>query len=345
MSIRLSKTQSKNSTSFFIIEDVYDSRTRKRTTRSYKKLGSLEQIKKERNLKSDEEVKAYLNDILAREKKVYASHCTEVVLTFAADAHLPLNAPHLYDIGYLYPMKLLSTLGLREICDEIVLQRSLTFDLYSVLCDYVLVRLIYPGTIDLPSMDAQRFYGRPAAAMQEAFCSLSILSAERVRIQEGVARNLSRIVETPAGILPEISVLLTDEQVQARLARIMPHRENSVFSVNSEQIRQANQLFRWLNRLLLNILEQYLDYQYPGDEIQLALSTMRIDRLNDTCFRPVYMRTKLIDDLDRVFGYDLSTVVLRSKSIDAYVRDASDSRPSQHSLYTPKAGESLSLAV
>lgn len=336
MSIRLSRTRSKNSTSFFIIEDVYDSRTRKRTTRSYKKLGSLGQIKKDRNLVTDEEVEAYLGEVLAREKEAYAAHSEEVVLTFPASVHLPLNAPHLFDIGYLYPLKLLSTLGLKKICDDIVLKRSLTFDLYNVLCDYLLVRLLYPGTMDLPYMDAQRFYGRPAANAHQAFSGLAILSTDRVCIQEELSRNVSKIAVMTPGILPEASVLLTDEQIQARLALILPHRENSVFSVSSEQIQQANQLFRWIDRLLLNILEQYLDYQYPGDEIRRTLSSMRIDRLNETCFRPIYMRTKLIDDLDQVFGFDLSTVVLCTQTIDSYVREASDFRASQHSLYSPK---------
>lgn len=116
MAKRIKTTKSKNSESYCIIDDFTDSQTKKRSTFVVESLGSLNSLKQKYNVDTRDEVldiiRSYLN--VLRDKDKFESELIPIHLS--PSKLIPLNEERLYNVGYLYPRNILSSLKFKDIC-------------------------------------------------------------------------------------------------------------------------------------------------------------------------------------------------------------------------------------
>lgn len=108
MSIRLHSTSSKNSVCYYIKEDYVNPKTNKRTTRNRQSLGNLAALMKQFGVSTREEVEAILRDQIEQLK---ADDNQLIPMTFNPHELIPMGVINSFNVGYLFPQKILSMLG------------------------------------------------------------------------------------------------------------------------------------------------------------------------------------------------------------------------------------------
>ena len=120
MGKRIKITKSKNSESFYIIDDYTDPKTKKRSTFVVERLGSLTSLKSKFDTDSRDAVIAIL--------KQYVDKLRNQDITDKAS------------------VPILFSLGIKDICQQISCCHRFRYDLSSIICDLVTTRIIYPGS-------------------------------------------------------------------------------------------------------------------------------------------------------------------------------------------------------
>ncbi|MEY8257531.1 hypothetical protein AAK706_07340, partial [Erysipelotrichaceae bacterium 66-17] len=111
MSIRLHSTSSKNSVCYYIKEDYVNPKTNKRTTRNRQSLGNLAALMKQFGVSTREEVEAILRDQIEQLK---ADDNPLIPMTFNPHELIPMGVINSFNVGYLFPQKILSMLGISD---------------------------------------------------------------------------------------------------------------------------------------------------------------------------------------------------------------------------------------
>lgn len=189
MAKRLKITESKNSESFYIIDDFTDPQSKKRSTFVVERLGSLNNLKSQYNTDSRDEIlailKEHLNDLRLADKENNAL----ISITLSPSKLIPSDVQRLYNIGYLYPRNILSSLGIKNICSTIHDYRKFQFDLCKILIDLVCARIIFPGSKRSSFEDARHFLEVPSYELEDIYRSLPVMADERYFIESELYKN------------------------------------------------------------------------------------------------------------------------------------------------------------
>lgn len=201
MAKRLNITKTKNSKNFYIIDDYTDPQTKKRSTSIVERLGNLNSLKEKYNTESEDEIvnilKEYVNELKAKDKEEKSL----ISINFDPSKLIEKDMNRFYNIGYLYPRNILSSLGIKEICDEIKESRKFEYDLNAIIQDLISTRIIYPGSKRSSYKDAHNFLKVPEYQLEDVYRSLKVLADNRYEIEKKLYDNLNDIYKRDNSVL------------------------------------------------------------------------------------------------------------------------------------------------
>lgn len=201
MAKRLKITKTKNSESFYIIDDFTDPNTKKRSSYVVERLGNLNSLLNKYNTDSREIVIQHLKEYVDTLKMKDKEEKQLISINLSPSKLIPMNDERSYNIGYLYIINILNSLGLKSICDSIGERYKYQFDLFSILNDLVSTRIIYPGSKRSSYQDAHHFLDTPSYQLEDVYRSLPILNKERYFIESELYQNSSKLFERNTSIL------------------------------------------------------------------------------------------------------------------------------------------------
>lgn len=201
MAKRLKITKSKNSESFYIIDDFTNPQTKKRSTFIVERLGSLDSLKEKYDVSSREEVIPILTHYVTSLRTLDKENSELIPIELSPSKLIPMGEERLYNIGYLYIKNILSSLKFKNICHSINENYKYQFDLYAVVSDLICTRVIYPGSKLSSYKDAFHFLDTPQYQLENVYRSLPILDKERYYIESELYKNSKQICERDNSIL------------------------------------------------------------------------------------------------------------------------------------------------
>ena len=201
MGKRIKITTSKNSESFYIIDDFTDPKTKKRSTFVVERLGSLSSLKLKYDTDSRDVIMDILNQYLNKLRDQDRTDKASVSIHLAPSQLISMDEERLYNLGYLYPKNILFSLGIKDICQQISNHRKFHFDLTSIICDLITTRIIYPGSKRSSFKDAHHFLDTPDYQLEDIYRSLPVLAEERYFIEKELYMNSAALFERNTSIL------------------------------------------------------------------------------------------------------------------------------------------------
>lgn len=198
MSIRLHSTSSKNSVCYYIKEDYVNPKTNKRTTRNRQSLGNLAALMKQFGVSTREEVEAILRDQIEQLK---ADDNQLIPMTFNPHELIPMGVINSFNVGYLFPQKILSMLGISDICRSISLKYRFKYDLETILRLLVCARIIAPASKKATLDTARSFYRFPLPDLHDIYRALPVLAQERYFIENQLYKKSCGICQRDTTIL------------------------------------------------------------------------------------------------------------------------------------------------
>lgn len=182
--MRLSITNNKNSSSFYVIKSV--TVDGKRTSKVIERLGNYEEVK----IKANGEdpiiwAKKYIETLNKQEKE----NNNILNIPFYKNKLLEKNTKYTFNAGYLFLQDIYYSLGLNNICNDITNKHQFKFDLNSVLSRLIYSRIIYPSS-KLKTLElSNNFIEQSNFDYNHILRSLEIISNETDFIQSELYKN------------------------------------------------------------------------------------------------------------------------------------------------------------
>nr|WP_304738917.1 hypothetical protein [Dubosiella newyorkensis] len=124
-----------------------------------------------------------------------------ITLDFDSSALLPLDSVSSFNVGYLFPWKILSMLGISAICRSIAQRNNFKFDLEEIMRLLVCARIIAPGSKKGTLDTARSFYRCPLPNLHDVYRALPVLAQERYFIEKEIYKNSQKICTRDSAIL------------------------------------------------------------------------------------------------------------------------------------------------
>ena len=182
--MRLSITNNKNSSSFYVIKSV--TVDGKRTSKVIERLGNYEEVK----IKANGEdpivwAKKYIDTLNKQEKE----NNNILNIPFYKNKILEKNTKYTFNAGYLFLQDIYYSLGLNNICNDITNKHQFKFDLNSVLSRLIYSRIIFPSS-KLKTLElSNNFIEQPNFDYNHILRSLEVISKETDFIQAELYKN------------------------------------------------------------------------------------------------------------------------------------------------------------
>ena len=194
--MRLSVSKSKNSTSLYVIQSIYDKG--KRTTRVVEKLGTVAELQQKLNGQDPIEwAKSYIEELNKREEE----QSREVIVRYSPSKVIPKDQQHSFNGGYLFLQQIYHELDLHKICAEISRKHKFTFDLNAILSRLLYGRILFPSSKLATYQHSSKFIEQPGFELQHVYRALEIISKDMDFIQSSLYSNSLKASKRNTGIL------------------------------------------------------------------------------------------------------------------------------------------------
>ena len=195
--MKLTVSKSKNSASFYVQKTIRKPNGSV-TTITVEKLGNLTEVTA-KAMGKDPYVWAqeYVNEL---NRKEYDEN-KEVIVSYSPSKLLKKGEQHSFNCGYLFLQKIYYSLGLDQICKDISIRHSFSYDLNDILSKLVFSRILYPASKLSSYKLSQKFIEQPTFQLHDIYRSLSVLSEENDFIQSQLYKNSQKISERRKDIL------------------------------------------------------------------------------------------------------------------------------------------------
>ncbi|HIS56190.1 MAG TPA: IS1634 family transposase [Candidatus Fimimorpha excrementavium] len=199
--MKVNTSKSKNAESFYIKQSYIDANG-KSTSRTIRKLGTLEELLKEHGPTRDD-VMAWAREQARIETEKYElekeNHCFPVV--FHPNRRIPYGERRKFDGGYLFLQSIYHELRLPSVCRKIRDKRHYEYDLNAILSDLIYTRVLDPGSKCSSYKAAQAFLEPPKYQLHDVYRALSVLAEESDLIQSEVYKNSLQVIKRNDHIL------------------------------------------------------------------------------------------------------------------------------------------------
>ena len=187
--MRVTTSKSKNSESFYITKSYINAQG-KSTSKTIRKLGTLDELSKRLNTDRDG-VMAWAKEEARIETLKYKSETEDavVMVPFHSNKLMDYNKQKLFTGGYLFLQSVYYGLRLDSICRKIKSRYKYEYDLNAILSDLIYARILEPSSKSSSFRAAQQFLEPPAYELHDVYRALSVLAKELDFIQAEVYKN------------------------------------------------------------------------------------------------------------------------------------------------------------
>ena len=193
--MKVNTSKSKNAESFYIKQSYIDANG-KSTSRTIRKLGTLEELLNEHGPTRDDVIK-WAKEQARIETEKYEqekeNHCLPV--TFHPNRTIPYGERRKFDGGYLFLQSICHALKLPSVCRKIRGKHHYAYDLNAILSDLIYTRILDPGSKRSSYKAAQAFLEPPKYELHDVYRALSVLAQESDFIQSEVYKNSLDVVK------------------------------------------------------------------------------------------------------------------------------------------------------
>lgn len=194
--MRLSISKSKNATSLYAIQSVYENG--KRSTRVVEKLGTLAELQQKLNGQDPIEwAKSYIEELNKKEKE----QSREVIVKYSPSKVIPKDQQYLFNGGYLFLQQIYHELNLHKVSAAISKKYKFSFDLNAILSRLLYGRILFPSSKLATYQQSSKFIEQPNFELQHVYRALEVISKEMDFIQSSLYGNSLKISKRNTGIL------------------------------------------------------------------------------------------------------------------------------------------------
>ena len=187
--MKVNTSKSKNAESFYIKQSYLDANG-KSTSRTIRKLGTLNELLLEHGPTRDDvmnwakEQARIETEKFEQEKE---NHCLPIV--FHPNRKIPHGEKRIFQGGYLFLQSVYYQLGLNRVCRKIRDRHHYEYDLNAILSDLIYTRILEPSSKRSSFLAAQGFLEPPQYELHDVYRALSVLAQESDLIQSEVYKN------------------------------------------------------------------------------------------------------------------------------------------------------------
>ncbi|MEF9920490.1 MAG: IS1634 family transposase [Erysipelotrichaceae bacterium] len=184
--MRISIRSSKNHEFIYIIKDFYNNKSR--TTKTFQKLGKIDELCKEKNMSREEVIswaKSYALSLTEKEK----NENKDTIIPFSPDKIIDFDTERKFNCGYLFLQDIYYHLKLDTICRNFKRKYAFEFDINAILSDLIYSRILFPSSKRSTYEQAYALLEQPKYELHDVYRALSILSKESDYIQAELYKN------------------------------------------------------------------------------------------------------------------------------------------------------------
>ena len=199
--MKVNTSKSKNAESFYIKQSYIDGNG-KSTSRTIRKLGTLNELLVEHGPTRDD-VMAWAKEQARIETEKYEleKETLSIPVVFHPNRKIPHGERRCFDGGYLFLQTIYYELGMDRICRKIRNRHHYGYDLNAILSDLIYTRVLEPGSKRSSYTAAKKFLEPPAYEQHDIYRALSVLASECGLIQSEVYKNSKAVINRNDHIL------------------------------------------------------------------------------------------------------------------------------------------------
>ena len=187
--MKVNTSKSKNAESFYIKQSYIDANG-KSTSRTIRKLGTLDELLKEHGPTRDDVMRwAKEQARIETEKYELEKESHTLPIVFHPNRMIPYGERRKFQGGYLFLQSVYYQLRLPSVCRKIRSRHHFAFDLNAILSDLIYARILEPGSKRSSFHAAQGFLEPPKYELHDVYRALSVLSDELDFIQAQTYKN------------------------------------------------------------------------------------------------------------------------------------------------------------
>ncbi len=182
--MRLSISKSKNSTSLYVIESIYENG--KHSTRVVEKLGTVKELEEKLNDQDPIEwAKEYIKELNKKEKE----QKRDVIVKYSQSKRIEKGVQRSFNGGYLFLQQIYHQLGLHKICKDISTKYKFTYNLDSILSRLIYGRILFPSSKLNTYQESKCLIEQPDFELQHVYRALEVIAKETDFIQSELYKN------------------------------------------------------------------------------------------------------------------------------------------------------------
>lgn len=199
--MKVDTTKSKNAESFYIRQSYINSEG-KSTSKTIRKLGTLNELLAEHGPTRDDVMEWAKEQARIETEKYKAQKDIKTVLVpLRANKKIGYNEEKRFQGGYLFLQYIYYSLGLNRTCRKIRDKHQYGYDLNAILSDLVYTRVLEPSSKRSSYKAACEFLEKPAYGLHDVYRALSVLAQESDLIQAELYKNSNFLTERNDRIL------------------------------------------------------------------------------------------------------------------------------------------------
>lgn len=186
--MRVTTTKSKFSESFYI-NYAYIDKNGKSTSKIFKKLGTLNELKEKLGTDDRDEVMKWAREQARIATEQHKAESETVLVPLSPKSLINLNERRSFNCGYLFLQKICSDLRIDNICRNIKGRHKFKYDIQAIVTDLVYARILNPSSKKSSYSYCQSLLEMPKYSLDNVYDALQILADESDYIQSDLYRN------------------------------------------------------------------------------------------------------------------------------------------------------------
>ena len=186
--MRVTTTKSKFSESFYI-NYAYIDKNGKSTSKIFKKLGTLNELKEKLGTDDRDEVMKWAKEQARIATEQHKAESETVLVPLSPKSLINLNERRSFNCGYLFLQKICSDLRIDNICRNIKGRHKFKYDIQAIITDLVYARILNPSSKKSSYSYCQSLLEMPKYSLDNVYDALQIIADESDYIQSDLYRN------------------------------------------------------------------------------------------------------------------------------------------------------------
>lgn len=233
--MKVDTTKSKNAESFYIRQSYINSEG-KSTSKTIRKLGTLNELLVDHGPTRDDVMKwAKEQARIETEKYKVQKDINTVLIPLRANKKINYDEAKRFQGGYLFLQYIYYGLGLNRVCRKIRDKHQYEYDLNAILSDLIYTRILEPSSKRSSYKAACEFLEKPAYDLHDVYRALSVLAQESDLIQAELYKNSNFLTERNDRILyydcTNYYFEIEQEEGDKKYGKSKEHRPNPIIQM------------------------------------------------------------------------------------------------------------------